>query len=132
MADIDRDASRAVIVYRNGAVRGAGSRRRARAEGPTTCDALTSNSEVKASQIGARPFGGLLAARGRPLRALAWARARSRDLGPRRGPARGPQPTAARRRHGRPRPAADPRRRRLGQDPRPDAPDRLPAAHRPG
>ena len=41
----------------------------------------------------------------------------------------GPQPRAGPRRHDDRRPAADPRRRRLGQDPRPRPPDRLPGQH---
>ena len=49
-----------------------------------------------------------------------------------RRPPRGPEPAPARGRHARRGPAADPRRRRLGQDARAHAPDRLPAPHRPG
>ena len=45
---------------------------------------------------------------------------------------RGPQRAPARRGHPRRGAAADPRRRRLGQDARAHAPDRLPAAHGPG
>ena len=51
-----------------------------------------------------------------------------RDRG--RAPARGPEPAPARGGRARRGPAAGPRRRRLGQDPGPDPPDRLPARHR--
>ena len=46
--------------------------------------------------------------------------------GARRPDRQGPQPGAGARRHDDRGPAADPRRRRVGQDPRPGAPDRLP------
>ena len=47
-------------------------------------------------------------------------------------PPGGPEPAPARRRDPRRRPAADPRRRRLGQDARAHAPDRVPDPHGPG
>ena len=62
-----------------------------------------------------------------PLSWIEHAR-RCRD---RRSPG-GPEPAAAGGGHARRGAAADPRRRRLGQDARAHAPDRVPAAHRPG